>query len=344
MVGVFLAWELQYEHGWPFVAGGSRRRGLVGAARRAHPRAHHEAAAAGQLAGPRRSPRSACWSRCRQPPCCATAPTPARSRASCRPTGWTLWGDVVITVDRLLLLLIAGSADRRAVGALPLHPVRALDRRRRRERARQPARARHLARPHGGVQLGARLGARRLRRDPRRADHHPAGDGDDDPGPGGAGGGSGRRLPLVPDRPARRSAASASAETEANRYIDQQGFGESLPFLVIIVWLVIRGRALPLRDYFLQRLPSVGIGPRQLAVAGRSAARSCVLLLSILDTGWIDAITVTLGVAHRAALDRRADRLRRAAVAGAVRHRRLRRVGRPVVSSPDRACRSCWRC
>ena len=45
------------------------------------------------------------------------------------------------------------------------------------------------------------------------------------------------------------------AQTELNRYVHQPGFGDSVPFIVIVVVLVVRGQALPLRDYFLQRLP-----------------------------------------------------------------------------------------
>ena len=85
------------------------------------------------------------------------------------------------------------------------------------------------------------------------------------------------------------------AQIEANRYVDQIGFGSSIPFLVIIVWLVVRGRSLPLRDYFLQRLPSVGAG----RIYWPWLAIGCgivVLGLATLDTLWTDAITVTLGV------------------------------------------------
>jgi ABC-type branched-subunit amino acid transport system ATPase component/ABC-type branched-subunit amino acid transport system permease subunit len=88
----------------------------------------------------------------------------------------------------------------------------------------------------------------------------------------------------------------AIAETEAGRFVDQQGFGSSVPFVVIVVWLVIRGRALPLRDYFLQRLPSIGSG----RISWAWLAVGCglvMLLLSTLSTLWTDAITVTLGVA-----------------------------------------------
>ena len=40
------------------------------------------------------------------------------------------------------------------------------------------------------------------------------------------------------------------------------GVATSLPFIVIVVWMIVRGQALPLRDYFLQRLPAVGSGTR----------------------------------------------------------------------------------
>ncbi len=49
-------------------------------------------------------------------------------------------------------------------------------------------------------------------------------------------------------------------QTELNRYVHQPGFGDSVPFIVIVLVLVLTGQALPLRDYFLQRLPSIGTG------------------------------------------------------------------------------------
>ena len=49
-------------------------------------------------------------------------------------------------------------------------------------------------------------------------------------------------------------------QTELTRYVDTPGVATSLPFAVIILWMLLRGQALPLRDYFLQRLPAVGSG------------------------------------------------------------------------------------
>jgi sulfate-transporting ATPase len=82
-------------------------------------------------------------------------------------------------------------------------------------------------------------------------------------------------------------------QTELNRYVTQPGLGNSVPFIVVIVVLVIRGQALPLRDFFLQRLPRVGSGKLmwpQMAIG----VALLVFLLSVLTDAWVDAFTVTL--------------------------------------------------
>ena len=82
-------------------------------------------------------------------------------------------------------------------------------------------------------------------------------------------------------------------QTLVGRFWDQQGAGQSLPFLLIIVMLVFRGRSLPLRDHFLRKLPAVGNGRMSwdwtIFLAG-----AVVFLMLTKDTKWIDALTVTL--------------------------------------------------
>ena len=77
---------------------------------------------------------------------------------------------------------------------------------------------------------------------------------------------------------------------------EQVGLGESLPFLVIIVVLVVRGRSLPLRDYYLQKLPMIGNGRLSWdwMVFGCGAV---VMVMVTKQAKWIEAITVSLGVA-----------------------------------------------
>jgi sulfate-transporting ATPase len=86
------------------------------------------------------------------------------------------------------------------------------------------------------------------------------------------------------------------AQTEINRYVNQPGFGESVPFIVIVAWLVLTGRALPLRDYFLQRLPSIGSGRISWGGIGFGVVLATVLF-ALLSPQWIDSITITLCVA-----------------------------------------------
>ncbi len=69
----------------------------------------------------------------------------------------------------------------------------------------------------------------------------------------------------------------------------------SLPFAVIILWMLLRGQALPLRDYFLQRLPAVGSGrahPIAIAVVGAVTA----LVITAVPTRWQDAFVTTFAM------------------------------------------------
>jgi ABC-type branched-subunit amino acid transport system ATPase component/ABC-type branched-subunit amino acid transport system permease subunit len=82
-------------------------------------------------------------------------------------------------------------------------------------------------------------------------------------------------------------------QTLVGRFWDQQGAGQSLPFLIIILVLVLRGRSIPSRDHFLRRLPAVGNGRISwdwtIFLAG-----AVVFIMLTKDTKWVDAITVTL--------------------------------------------------
>ena len=91
---------------------------------------------------------------------------------------------------------------------------------------------------------------------------------------------------------------------------------QSLPFIVIVVWMVVRGQALPLRDYFLQRLP--GRRQRHGAAARR---RSSPLVVTGRGhpvgaaASWQDAFVTTFAIGHHPAVGGGHHRLRRPAVA-----------------------------
>ncbi len=85
-------------------------------------------------------------------------------------------------------------------------------------------------------------------------------------------------------------------QTELTRYVHTPGISSSLPFAVIIIWMLLRGAALPLRDYFLQRLPAVGTGrvhPIAIAVA---VALTCLIIVSV-PIEWQDAFVTTFAMA-----------------------------------------------
>lgn len=50
------------------------------------------------------------------------------------------------------------------------------------------------------------------------------------------------------------------AQSEISRYVSQPGWPTAAPFLVVIAFLVVRGRGLPLRSLVMDRLPEVGRG------------------------------------------------------------------------------------
>jgi ABC-type branched-subunit amino acid transport system ATPase component/branched-subunit amino acid ABC-type transport system permease component len=79
------------------------------------------------------------------------------------------------------------------------------------------------------------------------------------------------------------------------RFGNQEGLGASLPFLVIIVVLVFRGRSLPMRDHYLQQLPMVGTGRINWAWT-LFGCGTIVFVMVTKQPKWIDAITVSLGV------------------------------------------------
>ena len=94
-----------------------------------------------------------------------------------------------------------------------------------------------------------------------------------------------------------RVRASASARRWSAASATRRASAPSLPFLVIIVVLVFRGRSLPLRDHYLQQLPAVGNGRIIVGLdAVRLRSRSCSSC-SPRTPKWMDAFTVSLGVA-----------------------------------------------
>lgn len=85
-------------------------------------------------------------------------------------------------------------------------------------------------------------------------------------------------------------------QTVVNRFVDQPGLGPSLPFIVIIIFLVFRGRSLPQRDHFLEELPKVGNGRISWDWMFFGSGAIAFLMMT-KQAKWIDALTVSLCVA-----------------------------------------------
>jgi ABC-type branched-subunit amino acid transport system ATPase component/branched-subunit amino acid ABC-type transport system permease component len=81
------------------------------------------------------------------------------------------------------------------------------------------------------------------------------------------------------------------------RYANQPGVSDAVPFLIVTAWLIFRGRAIPLRSHVLDRLPAVGTGriraiPLSIVVAGVY----CLIFFGLSQT-LAAAFTFTLAAA-----------------------------------------------
>jgi len=79
--------------------------------------------------------------------------------------------------------------------------------------------------------------------------------------------------------------------SEMGRYVHATGWAEAGPFLVIIVVLVARGTALPLRGQVADRAASLGSGKIRLPWVVASAC--VIVVIWVASVNWVDAITTT---------------------------------------------------
>ena len=65
---------------------------------------------------------------------------------------------------------------------------------------------------------------------------------------------------------------------------------------MIVVWMILRGQALPLRDYFLQRLPAVGSGRVHAGRHRRHRGDHRRWSIAPVPTQWQDAFVTTFAM------------------------------------------------
>jgi ABC-type branched-subunit amino acid transport system ATPase component/ABC-type branched-subunit amino acid transport system permease subunit len=85
-------------------------------------------------------------------------------------------------------------------------------------------------------------------------------------------------------------------QVQLTRYVSTPGVSSSLPFAVIILVMIVRGQALPVRGYFLQKLPGVGTGRVKLWQVAVGIALA-VGLTAWVPTNWQDAMVTTFATA-----------------------------------------------
>jgi sulfate-transporting ATPase len=92
------------------------------------------------------------------------------------------------------------------------------------------------------------------------------------------------------------SMAIGVVQTEFVRFVSQPGLSSAVPFVIVILILIIRGQALPLRDFFLQRLPMIGDGHIKPIKATIVVVIAAVLFVTA-PQDWVDSFTITMGIA-----------------------------------------------
>jgi sulfate-transporting ATPase len=86
------------------------------------------------------------------------------------------------------------------------------------------------------------------------------------------------------------------AQSVVSLYVTSPGWSLSIPYILIVAYLVIRGRGIPLRSFVIDKLPKVGTGrirPVTLAVL----VAAMIVVLVVVPPQWSSAITVTLAFA-----------------------------------------------
>src|SRR5262249_35061412 len=82
-------------------------------------------------------------------------------------------------------------------------------------------------------------------------------------------------------------------QSEMARYVSTPGWNEAVPFLIVIVILVVRGRPLPVRSHVLERLPDIGSARIRLAVAGPLVVAAAIAIL-FHPLSWSAAVLTSL--------------------------------------------------
>ncbi|MGX1163637.1 amino acid/amide ABC transporter membrane protein 1 (HAAT family) /amino acid/amide ABC transporter membrane protein 2 (HAAT family) /amino acid/amide ABC transporter ATP-binding protein 1 (HAAT family) [Arthrobacter sp. SLBN-100] len=87
------------------------------------------------------------------------------------------------------------------------------------------------------------------------------------------------------------------AQSETAQFVNVPGAPDALPFLVIVIGLMVKGSALPLRGHSSDRLPRVGSGRVRWIPLLIVSAGVIALLTAVNSLDWLAALTSTIAVA-----------------------------------------------
>jgi sulfate-transporting ATPase len=92
------------------------------------------------------------------------------------------------------------------------------------------------------------------------------------------------------------SLAVGVAEAEVLRFVSTPGWSDSVPFILVVGYLVVRGRGLPLRSYTVDRLPKVGTGRIRVIPVVVSSAAVVFAIVYWLNNDWLTAVEFSLAM------------------------------------------------
>jgi ABC-type branched-subunit amino acid transport system ATPase component/branched-subunit amino acid ABC-type transport system permease component len=85
-------------------------------------------------------------------------------------------------------------------------------------------------------------------------------------------------------------------QTELAQYTTTPGLPQAVPFFIIVLLMVFRGRAVPLRSFMFERLPSVGSGRIRPVVLVPGVIVTAIII-GLLDPNWTAAAGTTFAIA-----------------------------------------------
>ena len=86
-------------------------------------------------------------------------------------------------------------------------------------------------------------------------------------------------------------------QSEMAKYVTQPGLSDALPFILIILVLVVRGRSLPLRSQVLDRLPKLGTGVPRVKALALFGVLAVIGFFTVFPQNLTIAITIQIVIA-----------------------------------------------